>query len=181
MKHRVLIILLSFLLSGPAYAEGDLQKKVTLSFKNTDVVEALQAVAREIGRTPYIVQTVQGTVSIEIVDLPAEEAFRQILATQETKHAVGLKGRQSLIVATPEDLAHVCQDPWVPRAYTIGPVRIECLLKEASFATIINLLEDEFPNVEFSPHPQANGFFARGSKEDLLKIKAELPDLDRAR
>lgn len=181
MKSSVLCILLA-LLTSSAVSADDLQKRVTLSFKNADLVEVIKAVAHEIGRNPYIAWTVQDTVvSIDIVDLPAADAFRQILATQDTKHDVRLKGRRNLIVATPEALDKVCQDPWVPSPDILNaPVRMECLLDEASSATIVDLLKTEFPNVEFSPHPTVNGFFVRGSKDDLIKIKRKLPSLDRA-
>ena len=44
---------------------------------------------------------------------------------------------------------------------------------------MMGFLQGEYPNVEFIPHPTMNGFYAVGSREDILKLKEEVPELDR--
>ena len=65
---------LFFLLSAPGLAEAELETRVTLLFIDTPVDEALKAIGKEIGRKVYVARSVEGTVSLEFVNVPAREA-----------------------------------------------------------------------------------------------------------
>ena len=64
--------------------------------------------------------------------------------------------------------------PTVPK----DSIRQEILLEKAPAAKLISYFEHRFQNVKFSPHPTMNGFYATGSKRDILSIKTQISSLD---
>ena len=170
-----------FLLSAPGLAEAELETRVTLLFIDTPVDEALKAIGKEIGRKVYVARSVEGTVSLEFVNVPAREAFHLVLASQSVVHDIRSVGSsRNLVVATPEILADLCRDPWMPPTdLHLRSIRIECILDVVPSIEVLQVLGSEFPDVEFSPHPIVNGFFAKGSREDLFRLKSRLAELDR--
>ena len=58
-------------------------------------------------------------------------------------------------------------------------IRVLYLLSERKVGDVLGFLEREFPAVDFSRHPSMNGFFASGSKIDLLEVKREVVNIDR--
>lgn len=183
MRRTVLYLLFAFLVAGAAGAHPNPnpQKRVTHSFKNVDLIYVLKLLAHEIGVKSYFGPTVQGTVTIELVDVPAEEAIRQVLALQENEYDFlilnGPPPYLTLVVAPPDKLAELRE----PKSkYThIAYQRMEYLLEQAPSTKVLDFLKGRYPDVEFTPHPTMNGFYARGSREDLLQIKHELATLDR--
>jgi type II secretory pathway component GspD/PulD (secretin) len=86
------------------------------------------------------------------------------------------------VVAAPEKLATIPDDILEKQQQARAPkdsVRQEMLLEKAPAAKVMEFLQGQYKNVEFTPHPTMNGFYAYGSKEDILQIKRELPNLDR--
>jgi hypothetical protein len=59
-------------------------------------------------------------------------------------------------------------------------IRLQFLLDNAHAAKVISALEPQFKNVKFTLHPTMNGFYASGSRRDLLDIKGLVPSLDKA-
>ncbi len=55
---------------------------------------------------------------------------------------------------------------------------IEVLLEFAPADQVLQLLVPQFPDVVFTPHPTMNGFYLRGTRKEILAIKALVPDLD---
>ena len=176
MRFSILYLFLAFLLASPGLAQVNSQKRVTLSFSKADLGEALKVVAREMGASLYLAPSVHGTVTIDLVDLPALDALGQILAAQEKKYDFLIHSNQTLVVGTPEQLVALGAAVALPQD---GPIRMEFLLEDAPSAKVVDFLKVEYPRVEFTPHPTMNGFYARGSKDELLQIKRELSSLDR--
>lgn len=58
-------------------------------------------------------------------------------------------------------------------------MRMEYLLEEAPSLKVIDFLSDQYERVKFTPHPTLNGFYAEGSREDLIQIKRELTNIGR--
>jgi Ca-activated chloride channel family protein len=178
MRRTVLCLLVALLVGGPAWAQANPQKLVTLDFENADLVYVLKTLAKEMGVKAYLGPTVQGTVSITLKNVPAEQAVRQVLALQANKYGYflhKLTPNLVLVVAPPGQLKEMSGSIKTP----IDTVRMEYLLDEAPSAKVLDFLKGQHPNVEFTLHPTKNGFYARGSREDLLQIKRELANLDR--
>lgn len=176
------LVFLFLLLSASGLAEAELETSVTFSFIDTPVVEALEAIGKEIGQKVYVARSVEGTVSLKFVNVPAREAFQLVLAGQSVVHDIRSVGSsRTLVVATPEILADLCQDPGVPlMEVRQGPIRIEYILDVVSAIEVLQVLGSEFPDVEFSPHSKVNGFLAEGSREDLFRLRMRIDELDRS-
>lgn len=161
------------------------QKLVTLDFVNADLVYVLKVLAKEMGRNIYVGPTVQGSVTVTLKNVPVEGAMALILQMQENEYDYKIldgPSTRTVVVAPPDKLAEIADDIL---GKTKGPkiaadaVRMEYLLEEAPAAKVLDFLKGSYTNVEFTAHPTMNGFYARGSREELLQIKRELANLDR--
>lgn len=202
VRKSILFLLLTLLLSGMALSETNERRLVSQSFKRADLVHVFKVLAKAMGAKARIGPSVQGSVSIKLVDATPREALRRVLALQQGKFAyrILLSPELTLVVDTPEALAALekatqepQETPAAPRnTAQVSPVaksadvkvpadsiRMEYLLEEAPSAKVLEFLKPEYTAVKFTPHPTMNGFFARGSREDLLQIKRELGNLDR--
>ncbi len=167
--------------------EAPKQKLVTLDFVNADLVFVLKVLAKEMNRNIYVGPTVQGSVTVTLKDVPVEGAMALILQMQENEYDYKLLDGPvlpTIVVAAPEKLEEVADD--ILRDSNVreavlpeNSVRMEYLLEEAPSAKVVDFLTGQYPKVKFTPHPTMNGFYANGSKEDLLQIKRELATLDR--
>jgi type II secretory pathway component GspD/PulD (secretin) len=170
---------------APRRPKAPPQKLVTLDFVNADLVYVLKVLAKEMNRNIYVGPTVAGSVTVTLKNVPVEGAMALILQMQESEYDYKMVGSNTIVVAAPEKLAEVSDSILDPnelaKEYTpsADDVRMEYLLEEASSAKVVDFLKGEYPRVKFTPHPTMNGFFANGSKEDLLQIKRELANLDR--
>lgn len=173
-------MVLTILLCSPAWSQASKQRLVSLSFHNTDLVQTLRILAKTIGAKAQIGPGVQGSVTIELEKIAANEAIRQILALQEQKFDYRLLSAPelTLVVDTPEALASIPKFAGGPEPDEVrlpaNSIRMEYLLEEAPAAMVVDFLKDEYSQVEFTLHPTLNGFYASGSREDLLQIKREL-------
>lgn len=166
----------------------DRRTPVTLSFKDADLVLVLRTLANDMGMGIYVGPTVYGSVTLDLVEIPAEEALQQVLAAQENEYDfmifdVAPRGK-NIVVAPPDKLLEIKAEidysyRAARRLVPATAVRMEYLLDHAPAAKVVDLLKLRYANVEFTPHPTANGFYARGSREDLLRIKREKPLFDR--
>jgi type II secretory pathway component GspD/PulD (secretin) len=161
------------------------QKLVTLDFVNADLVYVLKVLAKEMGRNIYVGPTVQGSVTVTLKNVPVEGAMALILQMQENEYDYKIldgPSTRTVVVAPPDKLAEIADDilnknkgPKVAK----DAVRMEYLLEEAPSAKVLDFLKGQYADVEFTPHPTMNGFYARGSRDELLQIKRELANLDR--
>jgi type II secretory pathway component HofQ len=107
-----------------------------------------------------------------------------ILQMQENEYDYKILGYNTIVVAAPEKLSEVeagIFDPDMAKEadVPVDAIRMEYLLEEAPSAKVVDFLKDEYSRVKFTPHPTMNGFYASGSRDDLLQIKRELANLDR--
>jgi type II secretory pathway component GspD/PulD (secretin) len=165
------------------------QRLVTLDFVNADLVYVIKVLAKEMGRNIYIGPGVDGSVTVTLKSVPVEGALALILKMQESEIGYKLLGKSNtLVVAPPEKLNTIPDDilgdkeagpangKRVPKQ---GDIRQEILLEKAPAAKVIGFLEGQYKDVLFTPHPTMNGFYATGSKKDVLQIKSEVPNLDK--
>lgn len=157
-------------------------KLVTLDFVNADLVYVIKILAKEMGRNVYIGPGVEGSVTVTLKSVPVDGALALILKMQENDIAYKLIGYNTLIVAAPEKVNQIEEEilgkQFAPRT-PANSVRQEILLEKAPAAKVIGFLQGQYKNVEFIPHPTMNGFYAVGSRQDILSIKNDVPNLDR--
>lgn len=157
------------------------QKLVSLDFVNADLVYVIKVLAKEMHRNVYVGPTVQGSVTVTLKNVPVEGALALILKMQENPYDYKIVDN-TVIVAAPEKLQQIPSNILGMTKQAVVPahaVRQEFLLEKAPAAKVISFLKGQYPNVRFTPHPTMNGFFAYGSKKDILAIKQEIPNLDR--
>ena len=90
MRPSLLCLLLVLFLVSPAWCQVNTQKPVSHSFQKTDLVLVLKTLAQEMGISIQLDPTVHGTVTIDLVDVPAEEALLKVLALQKEKYSFKL-------------------------------------------------------------------------------------------
>lgn len=168
-------------------------KLVSLDFVNADLVYVIKVLAKEMGRNVYIGPGVEGSVTVTLKSVPVEGALALILKMQESDFEYKIvsngTGGQTLIVAPPEKLATIPDDIFTSTAGGVGTnqvnippgegVRQEILLEKAPAAKVMEFLQGQYKNVQFTAHPTMNGFYVYGLRKDVLQIKAEVPNLDR--
>lgn len=176
---RLLTLLL--VLAGPLLA--DPPERVTHSFVQTNLPDALRVLAQKVNRNIYVAPDVQGIVTLELDDVPAAEAFRRLLDWHQGFDFRFLDGpsTRTVVVARPDILVELIDNPCCRmRPVLTIPARVEYLLEEETpVADTLEFLKAQYPDVEFTPHPKLNGFYAEGSRENLLQIKRELTILER--
>lgn len=154
---------------------------VTHEFVDADIVDVIKVLARAMGRNVYIGPGVDGRVTMDLKSVPADGALALILQQQERDIRYKLIGYNTLFVAQPDKIDcledEILGKPFAPRR-KLGVIRQEFLLESASAAKVMGFLQGEYGDVEFIPHPTMNGFYAVGSREDILKLKEEVPKLD---
>lgn len=158
-------------------------KLVTLDFVNADLVYVVKVLAREMNKNVFVDPTVEGSVTVTLKQVPVEGALALILKMQENPYDYKvLADGKTIVVGPPEKLAEI-EDNIMGRARArevTGPsVRQEFILEAAPAAKVVEFLQGQYLAVKFVPHPTMNGFYAIGSKKDILSIKTELPNLDR--
>lgn len=157
-------------------------KLVTLDFVNADLVYVIKILAKEMGRNVYIGPGVEGSVTVTLKSVPVDGALALILKMQENDIAYKLIGYNTLIVAAPEKVNQI-EDEILGKQFgpkrKVGAIRQEILLEKAPAAKVIGFLQGQYKDVEFIPHPTMNGFYAVGSRSDILQIKNDVPNLDK--
>lgn len=166
----------------PAPPSYHSQKLVTMDFLRADLVYVIKVLAHEMGCNVYIGSGVEGRVTVSLRQVPAQAALHMILQDQKNRLAYKLSGRYTLIVAEHGCLDQIDNDiircPIGPRTKS-DQVRQEYLLERAPASQVITVLQRQYQHVEFIPHPTMNGFYAVGTRADILLIKNDVPSLDR--
>jgi len=169
---------------APRRPKAPPQKLVTLDFVNADLVYVLKVLAKEMNKNIYVGPTVAGSVTVTLKNVPVEGAMALILQMQENEYDYKVLDYNTIVVAAPEKLSEIANNVFDPsnakeREVPEDAIRMEYLLEEAPAAKVVDFLKVEYARVQFTPHPTMNGFYANGSKDDLLQIKRELANLDR--
>ncbi|MGE0491806.1 MAG: secretin N-terminal domain-containing protein [Vulcanimicrobiota bacterium] len=168
---------------APKKAPAPKQRLVTLDFVNADLVYVIKVLAKEMNRNVFVGPTVDGSVTVTLKNVPVEGALALILKMQENEYDYKVL-KNTIVVAAPEKLSEIPDDilddskvkePLLPE-FTI---RQEILLEKAPAAKVMEFLEGQYDRVKFTAHPTMNGFYVVGSREDVLQIKREVPNLDR--
>ena len=181
MVNRPLAVLLalSLILSGaarPGRPPEAMKTRITQDFVDVDLAELLSFFAKEMGRKLYLGPGIKGRLTVSLRSVPPAGALREVLASYYPDVAYKLIGTDTLIVALPE--CRLVAEPGPMRRRPKDSIRQEIFLEQAPAAKVIAALQARYQNVEFIPHPTQNGFFAVGSRRDILEIKISVPELD---
>lgn len=156
-------------------------KTVNLELVNADLVYVVKYLAKEMGRNVYVAPDVAGAVTVTLNKVRPEGALALILKMQEVPYDYKLIDN-TIVVATSEKLSTVSDNILNPKTASAkvakNAVTQEFFLEAAPAAKIMEFLGGQYPDVVFTAHPTMNGFYARGSVEDLKGIKSALPNLD---
>ena len=156
-------------------------KTVNLELVNADLVYVVKYLAKEMGRNVYVAPDVAGAVTVTLNKVRPEGALALILKMQEVPYDYKLIDN-TIVVATSEKLSTVSDNILNPKTASAkvakNAVTQEFFLEAAPAAKIMEFLGGMYPDVVFTPHPTMNGFYAKGTVEDLKSIKAALPSLD---
>lgn len=166
----------------PAPRRSNQYPLVSHEFVDADIVDVIKVLAKDMGRNVFIGPGVEGKVTMTLISVPADGALALILQQQERDIGYRFIGYNTLFVAQPNKIGPL-EDEILGKSFPprrkLGVIRQEFLLESAGAQKVMGFLQGEYPNVEFIPHPTMNGFYAVGSREDILKLKEEVPELDR--
>ena len=155
---------------------------VTHEFVDADLIDVIKILAKDMGRNVYIGPGFEGRVTISIKSVPVDGALAMVLRQQEADVRYKLLGYNTLVVALP-DKVDCIEDEILGKSFgrrrKPNAIRQEFLLERAPAYSVMGCLQGEYSHVEFIPHPTMNGFYAVGSREDIARLKAEVPWLDK--
>ena len=156
-------------------------KVVNMEFVNADLVYIVKFLAKEMGRNVYVGPDVQGSVTVTLKNVQPEGALALVLKMQETPYDYKIVDN-TVIVATTEKLQTIADNILTPKTKSSSVRRNlaeqEFVLDAAPAANIVEFLKGQYPDVVFTPHPTINGFYAKGTQQELKEIKSKLPNLD---
>ena len=156
-------------------------KVVNMEFVNADLVYIVKFLAKEMGRNVYVAPDVQGSVTVTLKNVRPEGALALVLKMQEPPYDYKIVDN-TIIVGTTEKLATIADNILTPKtkssAVRKNMAEQEFVLEAAPTAGVMDFLKGQYPDVIFTPHPTINGFYAKGTKDELLEIKGKLPNLD---
>ncbi len=156
-------------------------KVVNMEFVNADLVYIVKFLAKEMGRNVYVGPDVQGSVTVTLKNVQPEGALALVLKMQETPYDYKIVDN-TVIVATTEKLQTIADNILTPKTKSSSVRRNlaeqEFVLEAAPAANIVEFLKGQYPDVVFTPHPTINGFYAKGTQQELKEIKSKLPNLD---
>lgn len=158
-------------------------KTVSLEMVDADLVYVIKYLAKEMGRNVYVAPDVTGSVTVTLHKVRPEGALALILKMQPTDLEYKIVDN-TVIVADPEKLASIGDNILTPKTKS-SSIRKNLMekmyrLEVAPAAGVVEFLKGSYPDVVFTAHPSTNGFFAKGTKSELLEIQNRLGDLDQA-
>ncbi len=155
------------------------RKTVSMDFVDEDLVYVIKALAQEMGRNVFVATDVEGTVTVTLNKVEPEGALALVLKMNDYAYKIV---DNTIVVATEEKLATIADDILTPRTRSTvkrtNLISQEFQLESATAAVVMEFLKKQYPDVEFTQHPTLNGFFAKGTRNELRQIKGSLPSLD---
>jgi len=161
--------------------------KVSLDFVNADLIYVLKILAKEMNKNLVTDNTVKGSVTMTLKDVPAEGALKLILKLSgfEYKYLSGdtiLVGSADTIAKVPDDIlagingpnAHVKHRP-----KPVNPTTLVIPLEFAKAADAEAAIKSSFPDLDVSQVPGQNMVMVKGWKDDVLGAKSLASGLDR--
>lgn len=154
-----------------------MKTRVTHDFVNADLTEVVRFLGQAMGRTVYLGPGIEGKCTVSLRSVPPLAALHALLATDFPDVGYKQLGKDGLIVAVLDCRMINLTPPWeaqLRKSY----IRREILLERAPAAKVIGALQMQFKHLEFIPHATLNGFYAIGSRKDVLAAVVLIPELD---
>lgn len=175
---QIFYLWLSLALSLSAWSQPNLQKRVTRSYVGTDIREVLKDLAAEAEAELYLGATVQGNVSIILPNVTLEEALTKVLSLHSSSHGfkvvqVSVHPVRYKIFVAPADTLHFLDQPYSRsfHRWKVPVVRMVYRLDEHPSKALLDILGKLYPDVEFTQDPTSPDLYARGTRENLIRIK----------
>ncbi|MHB2020700.1 MAG: secretin N-terminal domain-containing protein [Candidatus Xenobia bacterium] len=158
-------------------------RTVSLDFVNADLIYVLKILAKEMNMNLVTDQTVKGSVTMTLKDVPAEGALKLILKLSGFEYKVIdhtiLVGSADTVNKIPNDIFQV-QQPVQQHHKPTGPsTTLVIPLEFAKAADAQSSIQSNFPELTVSQVPGQNMLMVKGPKEDVLGAKSLASSLDR--
>lgn len=137
--------------------------RVSFSFHNTDLVKVVKVLAQAMGRNVYIGPGVEGSVTIDLNQVPADTALQRVLQAAGCDAVFKLVGYNTLIVAAPEKVNQI-DDEILGKSFSGRPH----VLDRGDFSPVAAF----FPNVRTDARGRADLKFRLPDSLTRYKITA---------
>jgi len=158
-------------------------KTVSLDFVNADLIYVLKILAKEMNMNLVTDQTVKGSVTMTLKDVPAEGALKLILKLSGFEYKILdhtiLVGSQDTINKIPNDILQSQNASPKEHKPKGPPTTLVIPLEFAKAADAESSIRSNFPDLDVKQVPGQNMLMVKGPKEDVLGAKSLAASLDR--
>lgn len=150
---------------------------ITASFKNEDVVTALEEVANQMGVSLCVGPNVSGLVTVDFDSEHWETAIFELLKGNRNASFELIDGTEwplgpHLFIKTCEQRTLECTV--IPTQLPENPITQKFNLRYGPTSEIADFFENEYPRVHIDFDPYSRAFYARGSVDDLREVRKEV-------
>jgi len=147
-----------------------------LDFVNADLIYVLKILAHEMGVNVVTDQTVKGSVTMTLKDVPAEGALNLILKLAGYDYK---KIDHTIVVGSKEILDKIPPDVLGIKKATQGEFKILPIpLEHAKAASVADTIKGVYPGIDVQVQPDQNFVIIKGPKDQLKDIKEFVQRLD---
>ena len=160
---------------GPHLPAEKKSLRVDLDFQNAEAVYALKCLAEDLGFNIIVSPRFFGKVNIVARNVPAEEAFRLLLAGDLEQFEVRYYKPHSLVVGFPGELDEIAYGiPGPPEWVRDEPVSIR--LENMLPTMMAEFLQHEFPDCKLSFESEGRVLHITGRNLQTVKFDARVMD-----
>jgi len=162
-------------------------RKVSLDFVNADLIYVLKILAKEMDKNLVTDNTVKGSVTMTLKDIPAEGALKLILKLSGFEYKYLGDGNNTILVGSADTVSKTPNDI-LNTAPTAGPTvhhshqpitQLVIPLEFAKAGDVMSTIQSQFPDVQATQVPGQNMVMVKGHKDDVLAAKSLASGLDR--
>jgi len=149
---------------------------VSLDFVNADLIYVLKILAKEMDMNLVTDQTVKGSVTMTLKDVPASGAFNLVLKISGYEYK---QVEHTLVVGSKETLDRINADTLGVHMVPVGKQSILPIpLEHAKAASVADTIKGVYPGVDVQVQADQNFVIVRGQKDQLRDIKEFVQKLD---
>tara|TARA_Y100000815_G_C13239903_1_gene461399 strand:- start:10 stop:483 length:474 start_codon:yes stop_codon:yes gene_type:complete len=146
-----------------------------LEFENADAVYAMKCLAKELGYNVLVSPRFGGKISVVERNVPAEEAFRLLLAGELEEFEVRHYSPNLLVVGLPGEIDVIATEvPGPPDWLRDTPVSVQ--LENVPPALMANFLQHDFPECKLSFESERQILHITGRNLQMVKFNAMVMD-----
>lgn len=154
------------------------QRRVSIDFVGADLIYVLKILAKEMDRNLVADQTVKGTVTMTLRDVPAEGALSMILKISGFDYKIV---DRTIVVGSKETLEKIPDNIFssdFARQQTGPRVILPIPLEHAKAATVADTIKSVYPDVKVTVQADQNFVVVTGPKPMVRDIKEFVQKLD---